>query len=245
MYTLPVWQLSTCYIECCGVVALGSCVSAGSMCASTLAICNSYLFLSALKMLSCLIHCMYCCRFHVYQYVMYTLAMWNSYLFVSALDIFVVVLAGLISIFSARRSQKAIEKVCLLFHTSRSQCVVIGNILIMFCTLNCSAISIKMYTPDLFEKPKQWNTWLTIVESSSINAQTNASPSHKLFEVVCQLWLQLGVEWHAVFVCAVATVLVLGPHLRVWHWCVVVSCWYHVGILRHQTQDQDTQAQDN
>lgn len=43
--------------------------------------------------------------------MMYTLAMWNSYLFVSALDIFVVVLAGLISIFSARRSQKAIEKV--------------------------------------------------------------------------------------------------------------------------------------
>ena len=46
----------------------------------------------------------------MYQYMMYTLAMWNSYLFVSALDIFVVVLAGLISIFSARRSQKAIEK---------------------------------------------------------------------------------------------------------------------------------------
>ena len=45
---------------------------------------------------------------------MYTLAMWNSYLFVSALDIFVVVLAGLISIFSARRSQKAIEKVGFL-----------------------------------------------------------------------------------------------------------------------------------
>ena len=51
------------------------------------------------------------CRFHVYQYMMYTLAMWNSYLFVSALDMFVVVLAGLISIFTARRSQKAIEKV--------------------------------------------------------------------------------------------------------------------------------------
>ena len=53
----------------------------------------------------------------MYQYMMYTLAMWNSYLFVSALDIFVVVLAGLISIFSARRSQKAIEqaskKTCL------------------------------------------------------------------------------------------------------------------------------------
>ena len=46
--------------------------------------------------------------------MMYTLAMWNSYLFVSALDIFVVVLAGLISIFSARRSQKAIEKVGFL-----------------------------------------------------------------------------------------------------------------------------------
>lgn len=53
------------------------------------------------------------CRFHVYQYVMYILNMWNSYLFVAALDIFIVVLAGLISIFSARRSQKAIEKVSL------------------------------------------------------------------------------------------------------------------------------------
>ena len=53
------------------------------------------------------------CRFHVYQYMMYTLAMWNSYLFVSALDMFVVVLAGLISIFTARRSQKAIEKVII------------------------------------------------------------------------------------------------------------------------------------
>lgn len=51
------------------------------------------------------------CRFHVYQYMMYTLSMWNSYLFVASLDIFIVVLAGLISIFSARRSQKAIEKV--------------------------------------------------------------------------------------------------------------------------------------
>ena len=53
------------------------------------------------------------CRFHVYQYMMYTLAMWNSYLFVSALDIFVVVLAGLISIFTVRRSQKSIEQVWL------------------------------------------------------------------------------------------------------------------------------------
>ena len=51
------------------------------------------------------------CRFHVYQYMMYTLSMWNSYLFVASLDIFIVVLAGLISIFSARRSQKTIEKV--------------------------------------------------------------------------------------------------------------------------------------
>lgn len=52
----------------------------------------------------------------MYQYMMYTLAMWNSYLFVSALDIFVVVLAGFISIFSARRSQKAIEKVYFDYH---------------------------------------------------------------------------------------------------------------------------------
>ena len=66
---------------------------------------------------------MSCCRFHVYQYVMYTLAMWNSYLFVSALDIFVVVLAGFISIFSARRSQRAIEKVCLcLQHLPGKHC---------------------------------------------------------------------------------------------------------------------------
>ncbi len=48
----------------------------------------------------------------MYQYIMYILSMWNSYLFVAAIDIFIVVLAGLISIFSARRSQKAIEKVC-------------------------------------------------------------------------------------------------------------------------------------
>ena len=43
---------------------------------------------------------------------MYTLSMWNSYLFVASLDVFVVLLAGLISIVSARRSQKAIEQVC-------------------------------------------------------------------------------------------------------------------------------------
>jgi hypothetical protein len=43
---------------------------------------------------------------------MYTLSMWNSYLFVASLDVFIVLLAGLISIVSARRSQKAIEKVC-------------------------------------------------------------------------------------------------------------------------------------
>ncbi|KAL3158258.1 hypothetical protein ABBQ38_010509 [Trebouxia sp. C0009 RCD-2024] len=49
--------------------------------------------------------------FHVYQYIMYTLQMWNSYLFVASLDVLIVVLAGLISIFSLRRSQKAIEKV--------------------------------------------------------------------------------------------------------------------------------------
>lgn len=51
------------------------------------------------------------CRFHVYQYMMYTLQMWNSYLFVASLDVLVVLLAGFISIFSLRRSQKAIEKV--------------------------------------------------------------------------------------------------------------------------------------
>ncbi len=48
----------------------------------------------------------------MYQYIMYTLSMWNSYLFVASLDVFVVLLAGLISIVSARRSQKAIEQVC-------------------------------------------------------------------------------------------------------------------------------------
>lgn len=55
--------------------------------------------------------CLLACRFHVYQYIMYTLQMWNSYLFVASLDVLIVVLAGLISIFSLRRSQKAIEKV--------------------------------------------------------------------------------------------------------------------------------------
>ena len=44
---------------------------------------------------------------------MYTLQMWNSYLFVASLDVLVVLLAGFISIFSLRRSQKAIEKVSL------------------------------------------------------------------------------------------------------------------------------------
>lgn len=43
--------------------------------------------------------------------MMYTLQMWNSYLFVASLDVLVVLLAGFISIFSLRRSQKAIEKV--------------------------------------------------------------------------------------------------------------------------------------
>ena len=42
--------------------------------------------------------------------MMYTLQMWNSHLFVACLDVFVVLLAGLISIFSLRRSQKAIGK---------------------------------------------------------------------------------------------------------------------------------------
>ncbi|DBA79898.1 TPA: hypothetical protein ACH3X1_008116 [Trebouxia sp. C0004] len=56
--------------------------------------------------------------FHVYQYIMYTLSMWNSYLFVASLDVFIVLLAGLISIVSARRSQKAIEKVTKLETTA-------------------------------------------------------------------------------------------------------------------------------
>ena len=56
---------------------------------------------------------MLACRFHVYQYVMYTLQMWNSYLFVASLDLFIVLLAGFISIFSLRRSQKAIERVSM------------------------------------------------------------------------------------------------------------------------------------
>lgn len=43
--------------------------------------------------------------------MMYTLQMWNSYLFVASLDVLVVLLAGFISIFSLRRSQKTIEKV--------------------------------------------------------------------------------------------------------------------------------------
>ena len=61
------------------------------------------------------------CRFHVYQYMMYTLQMWNSYLFVASLDVVVVLLAGFISIFSLRRSQKAIEKVRLTL-TALMQC---------------------------------------------------------------------------------------------------------------------------
>ena len=71
------------------------------------------------------------CRFHVYQYMMYTLAMWNSYLFVSALDMFVVVLAGLISIFTARRSQKAIEKV--LMHADLYHYACSSSLAFLFC----------------------------------------------------------------------------------------------------------------
>lgn len=49
----------------------------------------------------------------MYQYMMYTLQMWNSYLFVASLDVLIVLLAGFISIFSLRRSQKAVEKVSM------------------------------------------------------------------------------------------------------------------------------------
>jgi len=64
---------------------------------------------------------------------MYTLSMWNSYLFVASLDVFIVLLAGLISIVSARRSQKAIEKVCncstLVTHQNWLLCYLINCLL--------------------------------------------------------------------------------------------------------------------